>query len=64
MTSATPNATTPDSSGTVRGQIEFSLNLLRIASPRKLASERPGDVSSASADIAALQELLHRVDSI
>jgi hypothetical protein len=65
-TGATRNATTCDPSGTVRGQIEFSLNLLRIASPGERAgepaSERASDVGSARTHITALEELLDRVD--
>jgi hypothetical protein len=74
MTPATTVATqnpaqsfkTGDLSGTARGQIEFSLNLLRIASPGDLGAEsvskRPSDVNSAR--IKRLEELLASLDLV
>lgn len=70
MTRVTPRATadaaTPatacDLCATARGQIEFSLNLLRIASPGVPTGEHPSDGSSARAHITALEELLASID--
>jgi hypothetical protein len=64
---ATPNCTTPngnttrDLSGTARGQIEFSLDLLRIASPGEPVNKPQRD--SGAARIRALEELLGGVTS-
>jgi len=52
--------TTSDLSGTARSQIEFSLNLLRIASPGVPTGKHPSDGSSAG--ITALEELLASID--
>jgi hypothetical protein len=64
-TSLAPGLTTHDVSATARGQIEFSLNVLRIASPGEPVSKRLGDAGSARAHnhIGALEELLASIDS-
>ena len=54
-------ATTRGLSGTARDQIEFSLNLLRIASPREQAFMPQRGTGAAR--IRALEELLGRVAS-
>lgn len=59
MTDAAAAATIRGLSGTARGQIEFSLNLLRIASPGEPVSEPASDLGSAR--ITALEELLAMV---
>jgi hypothetical protein len=57
---AAPGSTTYDVCATARGQIEFSLNVLRIASPREPVSKRLSDANSGH--IFALEELLASID--